>query len=319
MIIARITMGLGNQMFQYAAALALSLEKNTELKVDVSSYEGYKLRKYELEEYFDIKTPKATAEEIASFRFDNPVKKVWNKLIPSKKIRMLGLPYEEAGLARTALALYDNVSAPHKRQTYQEPHYHFDRNFFNANKDVYLQGYWMSWKYFYKYNAQVREAFTIKKELVRHLDKLVSELQSSNSVSIHIRRTDYRTDPLMKKLKGEIPASYYKKAIEKIQQQSKNVVLYFFSDDIEWVKQNLQFNDLPVHYIDRSITLSAIEDFYLMTQCKYNIIANSTFSWWAAYLNANKNKMVIAPKKWYSDASHYDYKDVYPKDWIIVE
>ena len=319
MIIVRITMGLGNQMFQYAAALALSLEKKTALKVDVSSYEGYKLRKYELEEYFNIKTPNATAEEIVSFRFDNPVKKVWNKLVPSKKIKMLGLPYEEAGLPRTALALYDTISSPHKRKTYQECHYHFDQNFFNANKEVYLQGYWMSWKYFHKYDQQVREAFTIEKDLVNHLSNFVNEIQSSNSVSIHIRRTDYKTDPLMKKLKGEIPVAYYQKAVTRICDQYKDVKLYFFSDDIEWVKQNLSFTELPVHYIDKTITSSAIEDFYLMAQCKHNIISNSTFSWWAAFLNANENNMVIAPKKWYSDASHYNYKDVYPQDWIIVE
>ena len=90
MIIVRITMGLGNQMFQYAAALALSLEKNTQLKVDISSYKGYKLRNYELENCFNINTAKATAEEIASFRFDNPVKKVWNKLLPNKTLTFKG-------------------------------------------------------------------------------------------------------------------------------------------------------------------------------------------------------------------------------------
>jgi hypothetical protein len=311
-------MGLGNQMFQYAAALALSFEKNTQLKVDISSYEGYKLRKYELETCFNIDTAKATAEEIATFRFDNPVKRVWNKLIPSTKLRMLGLPYEEAGLPKAVLTIYDSIGSPHKRKTYQEPHYHFDRNFFNANKDVYLQGYWMSWKYFYKYDKQIREAFTIKKELVRHLDKVVSELQSSNSVSIHIRRTDL-TDSFVTKLKGIISVQYYKNAIAQLQQRYNDLELYFFSDDIDWVKQNLQFNNLSVHYIDKTIASSAIEDFYLMMQCKHNIIANSTFSWWAAYLNEHENKIIIAPKKWYSDAATYNYKDVYPTKWLKIE
>jgi hypothetical protein len=311
-------MGLGNQMFQYAAALALSVEKKTELKVDVSSYEGYKLRKYELEEYFDIKTPKATAEEIASLRFDNPVKKVWNKLIPSKKIRMLGLPYEEAGLPRTALALYDNVSAPHKRKTYQERQYHFDRNFFNANKDVYLQGYWMSWKYFQKYNHEIRKTFSIRKEYIHHLNAFAENIRSSNSVSVHIRRTDL-TDAFVTRLKGVLTVDYYRKVITCLQQQYNDLSVYFFSDDIEWVKQNLALYNCSVTYIDKTITSTAIEDFYLMTQCRNNIIANSTFSWWAAYLNDYPGKIVIAPKKWYSDNTRYNYKDVYPNEWITVE
>ena len=221
-------MGLGNQLFQYAAALALSLEKNTALKVDVSSYEGYKLRKYELENCFGIATPKATQKEIDAFRFDNPVKRIWNKFSAKRKVRMLGLPYEETGTLKTALSFYDTISAPHKRKTYQEPHYHFDRKFFNASNHVYLQGYWMSWKYFHKHEQAVRKAYAIKRELVQHLDDLTNELQSTNSVSVHIRRTDY-TDPLMQRLKGVIPFSYYKKAIEKIQQQNENISLYFFS------------------------------------------------------------------------------------------
>lgn len=311
-------MGLGNQLFQYAAALALSLEKNTALKVDVSSYEGYKLRKYELENCFGITTARATAEEIAAFRFDHPVKKIWNKLVPSKKMRMLGLPYEEAGLPRKVLVFYDTVSAPHKRKTYQEPHYHFDRKFFNATDHVYLQGYWMSWKYFQKYEEQVRNIFSVKKELVQHLHQLAAVMRSTNSVSVHIRRTDL-TDPFVTKLKGVLTADYYEKAIAYLQEQYNDLSVYFFSDDMDWVKENFDLNKAKITYIDKTITSTGIEDFYLMTQCRNNIIANSTFSWWAAYLNSNPNKIVIAPKKWYSDNAHYDYKDVYPNEWIKIE
>ena len=86
-----------------------------------------------------------------------------------------------------------------------------------------------------------------------------------------------------------------------------------------WVKENIAIRNAEVHYIDNSISISALEDFYLMTQCKHNIIANSTFSWWAAYLNNNKEKIVIAPKKWYSDNSYYNSKDVYPRSWVVLD
>ena len=100
MIVSRISMGLGNQMFQYAAGLALSLEKKTQFKVDVFSYEGYKLRKYELENFFEVATPHASKEEITQFKFNHPVIRIWNKIFSANKMRHLGLPYEEHGLKK---------------------------------------------------------------------------------------------------------------------------------------------------------------------------------------------------------------------------
>lgn len=318
MIIARITMGLGNQMFQYAAALALSLEKNVPLKVDTSSYAGYKLRQYELDTCFTIDTAKATETECSEYVFHHPVKRIWNKIIPGKKIRTLGLAYEETFIKRNLLAAYNFFSPPHKLLNYQEPHYHFDKHFFDTSENVYLHGYWMSWKYFQKYEQEVRNAFTIRKELIQHLETMAEKMQQNNSVAIHIRRTDF-TDNKIQYLKTIIPVAYYVKAIALLKEKYNNISLYFFSDDIDWVKQNVHIENLPVYYIDKAFTSSAIEDFYLMTQCRHNIIANSTFSWWAAYLNAHQGKTVIAPKKWYSHASHYNYKDVYPLSWMLID
>lgn len=316
MIIARITMGLGNQMFQYAAGKALALEKNVPLKVDTSAYSGYKLRKYELEEYFNITTEQATQGEIEQYRYNHPVKRVWNKIFKKHKLRILGLPYEERFVAKNLLALHDFLIPPHKRKTYTEPHYHFDKDFFQANSDIYLHGYWMSWRYFEKYDEVIRRLFTINNNLVKHVDELVDRIKKQNSVSIHIRRTDY-ADPFVVKLKGIIPPSFYINAIQYVGNKMSNPVFYIFSDDINWAKQNLAFNEITVHYIDETISTSAIEDFYLMTLCKHNIITNSTFSWWAAYLNNNPDKIVIAPKRWYNKAP-YDYKDVCPPSWSIL-
>src|SRR5215471_13785240 len=153
-------MGLGNQMFQYAAGLALALEKGTQLKVDTSSYAGYALRKYELKNFFDIQAEKATEEESKQYRYNHPVKSAWNKLFPKEKLRTLGLPYEEKIIPRSLLAFHDSIVPAHTRKTYLEPHYHFDKNFFKAGSDVYLQGYWMSWRYFEKYNDEIKKIYT---------------------------------------------------------------------------------------------------------------------------------------------------------------
>ena len=318
MIISRITMGLGNQMFQYAAGLALSLEKNVELKLDVFSYNGYKLRKYELDNFFNINNRKATQEEIAKYDYNHPVKRGWNRIFPGRKMRTIGLPYEEPFLQRTLLSIHDLLLPSHQRKTYLEPHYHYDRNFFQAKDDVYLNGYWMSWKYFKKYDEVIRNAFSIKRELVSHLDDFVQAIRQVNSVSLHIRRTDY-TDPEVVQLKGITPVQYYLDAVQYIQQKRDDIVIYAFSDDISWAKENLKPGGLKIHFVDHMVSNSAIEDFYLMTQCGDNIITNSTFSWWAAYLNGNENKIVVCPKKWYSKSSHYNYKDVYPTSWVTID
>ena len=317
MIVARIIMGLGNQMFQYAAARALSLEKSTPLKVDIRSYEGYDLRKYELEKFFELQTEKATAEEADSFYYPHPVKKTWNKIFPKNKIREYSLPFDERGIKRFLLMSYDKFYPPYKRSTYIEPHYHYDENFFSTSPNVYLQGFWMSWRYFNKYEAAIRKDFTFRQNVVEHLQSFASKLRNENSVSLHIRRTDLTSAHVLK-LKGLLPASYYEKGIRLLQSKFPDAVFYVFSDDINWVRENIHAQNAPLHFIDKAVASSAFDDFYLLSQCRHNIIANSTFSWWAAYLNSNPGKIVIAPKKWYIHPS-VNCKDVFPAEWIVMD
>lgn len=317
MIVTRIIMGLGNQMFQYAAARALSLEKNSPLKVDIRSYDGYSRREYELEKFFELQTEKATASEADSFYFPHPVKKTWNKIFPKNKIREYTLPYDERGTKRFLLMSYDKIFPPYKRSTYIEPHYHYDENFFSTASNVYLQGFWMSWRYFNKYEATIRKDFTFRQNMVAHLQIFAAKLQNEKSVSLHIRRTDFAA-PEMLQLKGLLPSSYYAKAIQLLQSKIPDAVFYVFSDDLNWVKENIHVENAPLNFIDGSLSSSAFDDFYLLSQCKHNIIANSTFSWWAAYLNSNPDKIVVAPKKWYVHPS-INCKDVFPPSWIVMD
>src|SRR5207253_7559076 len=268
----------------------------------------------ELDTLFSINTEKVTREDLKKYPLTHPIKRIWNKLF-SYKLRMLGLAYEEALIPRTILAAYNLVSPPEKRKVYEEPHFNFHSSFFKASSSTYLNGYWMSWKYFEKHEIEIKKDFTIRENLVRHLDEIADKIKTTNSVSMHIRRGDFTTQKNTD-LHGVIPTSFYLKAIEEISKKISSLHLFVFSDDIGWVKENLN-TTFPATYVTNDLTTTPLEDFYLMTICKHNIIANSTFSWWAGWLNNNSNKIVIAPKKWYNNAP-YDYKDVYPLSWIIL-
>ncbi|WP_297814790.1 alpha-1,2-fucosyltransferase [Segetibacter sp.] len=315
MVISKISMGLGNQMFQYAAGKALSLYKRVPFKLDVSSYEGYGLRKFELDSLFSIQSQKVTKEEVAKYRIFQPVKSVWNKFFPNNRLYFYHLPYEMSGVKRTVLQLAELVSPSYNKRTFLEPYYHFNPNFFKAPDDVFLIGYWMSWRYFEKFDKEIRQDFTIRPELISHLKVIEEKILETNSVSIHIRRSDFTTSKNAS-LHGLVPIHFYEEAIKEITSKNSFSQFYVFSDDIDWVKQNLH-SKYPITFVSNEVTKTAFEDFYLMTICKHNIIANSTFSWWAAYLNNNPNKTVIAPQKWYNQ-SPYNYKDVYPLSWKIL-
>ncbi|MDQ6814473.1 MAG: alpha-1,2-fucosyltransferase [Bacteroidota bacterium] len=308
-------MGLGNQMFQYAAGKSLALHKKVPLKLDVSSYEGYGLRKFELDAFFDLETEKATKDEVAQYQIKQPVKSVWNKILPNHRMHFYRMPYEEAAIKRNVLQLTELLAPSHKRRTYIEPNYHYNHHFFKAGNNVLLIGYWMSWRYFQHFENEIRQDFKIKTDLVTHLYDIRNEILKNNSVSIHIRRGDFMLRKNVQ-LHGIIPIDFYQKAIQEIARATTSVHLYVFSDDIEWARKNFK-TTFPVTFVSSEVTQTAVEDFYLMSICKHNIIANSTFSWWAAFLNSNPDKIVVAPKKWY-DKTMYDYKDVYPQSWLLL-
>jgi len=315
MVVSRIFMGLGNQMFQYAAGRSLSLHKKVPLKLETTSYERYDRRKFELNTFFTIDCEIASAEEVLKYQISQPVKRVWNKFFPKDKIRFLGLPYEETGIKRTLLQVNELLSPSYKKRTYLEAEYHYNPDFFKAPDDVFLIGYWMSWRYFEKFDKEIRKDFTVRPGLVAHLIDIEREIRQKNSVSVHIRRGDFTT-PGNLLIHGVIPVEFYQKAIAEVSSKTSAPHLYVFSDDIAWVKENLK-TEFPITFVSNEISKSAIEDFYLMTLCKHNIIANSTFAWWAAYLNNNPGKMVFAPEKWLNVAP-YNYRDVYPLSWRIL-
>lgn len=182
-------------------------------------------------------------------------------------------------------------------------------------KDIYLDGYWASEYYFSDYSTEIRDIFTLKDEIISEIDSgLIAEIMSLASVSIHVRRGDY----VHNKFFHNLGLDYFYKAVEYIKRVVKNPVFFVFSDDLKWVKENFGLDTKNVNYIDNNY--DGCIDLYLMSLCKHNIIANSTFSWWGAYLNKNKYKVVIAPLIWYDNynAQKYysDNSKLIPRTWL---
>jgi hypothetical protein len=288
MIVCNILGGLGNQMFQYAASFAVARAKGTHLKLDISNFNGYELHNgYELNRIFDINTPIASRKEVEGV-----------------------LGWKRYSLIRK---FYRRLFKGNEKSNYViEPTFTYWSNIYQLTDMAYLEGYWQSEKYFADIAPEVREIFTFKSELKdKNLD-LSHLINASNSVSLHIRRGDYLSNSANSKVYYQCSMDYYNKAIERVAKAINNPVFFVFSDDISWAKDNLNL-DYQFVFIDHNSGEDSYIDMQLMSLCKHNIIANSTFSWWGAWLNANPKKMVYSPKEWFINGRSSD--DLIPESW----
>jgi len=294
MVITKLVGGLGNQMFQYAAGSSLAYSLNTGLKVDKSAYDHvYKVWPYGLD-CFKLKPVFAPPKEVAVFTKINQ--------LPSTKT---------AKLLRFLLGKFTN------KRYFQEKHFHFDPDFFSLSpkNDYYLSGHWISEKYFKKIADFIRTAFTVKTKLRGRNLEFARRIRRTTSVSIHVRRGDYISDKKANAFHGTCDLPYYRRCLTLITKKIMAPTFYVFSDDPKWCKQNLRFKHTTL-FIDYNQDKN-YEDLRLMSLCRHNIIANSTFSWWGAWLNQNPNKLVLAPKQWFKD-KNLNTKDLLPENWLKV-
>jgi hypothetical protein len=287
MIIVKISDGLGNQLFQYAFGRNLAIIKNVPLKLDLSWFKEHNARKYELH-HFNI---------VENFANDKEIKKI-------KK-------YEKMNSRRYFL---HNYFIANEYIYIKAKQFLFDKDVFKAKKYAYLAGYWQTPKYFEGIEGILRKEFSLKNQTNTLYKKMEKKIKENNSISLHVRRTDYLTLRKINKIFGVCSQKYYKKAIQKISIEIKNPIFFIFSDDIKWAKENLKIKHPTVFVSDNCPPLKNYEELMLMSKCKHNIIANSTFSWWGAWLNKNLNKMVIAPQNWFKDPSK-SAKDLIPESW----
>lgn len=183
------------------------------------------------------------------------------------------------------------------------------------HRNVLLDGYWQSEKYFSDYSEVIRNDLTIKKSLLTHDVQLLSaSMHGRNSVSIHVRRGDYLANKKIFEKHGVVDIAYYLKAISIFKRIYESPLFFVFSDDIQWCKQHFVGSDFV--FVEASSGTPAWRDIYLMSQCSNNIIANSSYSWWGAWMNSNKEKLVVYPKFWYSKS--YPSIDLIPFGWLGV-
>lgn len=287
MIIVQLKGGFGNQLFQYAAALNLGKHHNVPVKVDISL----------------LNIPDALIGTTRAF----------DLLSIQYSIEVANASDINAVKGNRLMQQLQKFLAPHKRNIYKEVSFNYDEHFLEAGNNIYLKGYRQSEKYFESIASEIKKTFIINDELIKNASNLALQIQSENSVSIHIRRGDY-TNAAMLEYHGIQGIEYYNQALSFIKEKISNPTFYIFSDDKSWVQENLNLNE-EAHLITVDESPTSITDFYLMSCCRNNIIANSTFSWWAAYLNPNPDKIIIAPKHWFNKAN-YDTKDLIPSSWI---
>lgn len=284
MIAIQLIGGLGNQMFQYAFAKVL-LRNGYEIKLDISAFETYRLHGGFGLDHYNISIPIASKEELAPFKI-NFLTKLKRKLkIPNKKI------VEEKTLR-------------------------FQNDLLTPPDGTNIHGYFQSEKYFKEIRADIIQDFTLKSPLSPY-SKSVEEkiLASSLSASIHIRRGDYVTNSHANNTHGTCSLEYYEQSIALLDSKFDKIHFFIFSDDIEWVKNNLSVKNCT--HIENDSSRIVHEDIYLMSLCQHNIIANSSFSWWGAWLNCNEEKVVIAPKNWFKDPKmQLQASDIIPETWL---
>lgn len=271
--------GLGNQMFQYALYLALK-DKGKKVKLDTSLYSHVEMHNgYELEKCFGLNDPLI---EGGYFHI--------------LYLRML-LKFKPANLLFGDILQYN------------------DKIFETRCK--YINGSWQCEKYFKHIDYLVRSAFAFR-NIDTQNQNLATEIASQNAISIHLRRGDYLGNSIYS---GICTEKYYLTSTEELINKlssNENVLFYIFSDDKNYANQFLSKFNYPAKLINHNKSTDSYKDMFLMSQCKHNIIANSSFSWWGAWLNANPEKIVIAPKRWFGVGSEDSYKDIVPENWIKV-
>ena len=294
MIIVKIMAGLGNQMFQYATGKALATSKKTELYVDISSYDNMA----------DVDTPR---------RYELDIYSIQTKVVPNEILKTV-LPPETIRPRYTERL--KELLGTHRIWTYLEKHHGYNPEIWQTPKNVYLSGWWQSPKYFDSIRSDLLKEFEPKIPPGDKNIKYIEKARNLPSVSIHVRRGDYVSNQSAASYHGLTSIEYYSKAIDYFNKRLENPIFFVFSDDIEWCKNNLPLSNENSVFVEGNSGDQSFQDIRIMKNCKHAVIANSSFSWWGAWLNENPDKIVIAPQAWINDKASNDIMDNIPKDWI---
>ncbi|TRO63913.1 alpha-1,2-fucosyltransferase [Christiangramia sabulilitoris] len=289
MIIIKIKGGLGNQMFQYAFGWILAKKYNEDLLLDTSVYgekkiNGIAKREFGLE-IFNNDYLLASETDINSFLELSLIQQIRKKI---------GLNF---------------------RKIYNDRVFKYNPSALQLPPPIYLNGYFQSYRYFKGRESAVRNLFNFD---IKNIDQsnleFMQDMEHSSSVAIHVRRGDYVENEKTKSFHGGCSLEYYKRSISYIKDRIINPKLFFFSDDIEWVRKNFNVG-LSSVFVEHNQGSDSWKDMLLISNCKHQIIANSSFSWWGAWLNDNPEKIVVAPARWLAK-KEIDMNDLIPSTWV---
>ncbi len=269
------------------------MNSGMDLKLDTTAYNFYKLRKYQLSSLkiqAELTSFNQVNQFIPFFYRISFVNKIVHRLIPIKSL----------------VKYYSAVG----KIVIEKEHYKFDPAILDIKKDIFLRGFWQNEKYFNDIRPAIRQDFQLKDGLASsYYSNIHRDIQAVSSVSIHIRRGDFLNIPRFAVCSND----YYMKAMAYIAERVSDPIFYVFSDDLPWVKENFR-SERPVIFVERC-NLDC-EELLLMSACKHHIIANSTFSWWGAWLGTD-DSIVIAPANWFTDGQNLH--DFIPEHWVKME
>ena len=288
-ITAQIQGGLGNQLFQYATGKALSIRLKGQLLVDIDWFNHY---------WIDV-TPREFLLPFLNIQLQ--MIQVSPPILPPKRWQRIA----QKILPLNPYVLKDRPYRFNSALTQFKPF---------ANQDIYLMGYWQSFRYF----------DSIRKELINEIRPInqlsplyqiyLKKIQGCLSAMIHIRRGDYVNLPVATKAHGFLGLEYYQNGMRLLLESDVHTHFFVFSDDLDWAKANLPYQE-KITYIETTDEKTApIQELFLMTQCQRHLIANSSLSWWSAWLSISQNPRVIAPKRWTNDVDK-EWDDLLPSHW----
>ena len=312
MILVQLTGGLGNQMFQYAFARALQDKTNFEIKLDITELENPD-RPYALH-HFRINQTMVLPLEASR----NAISKTGGRIAIRRLAQVL---VDQVGIL-------DGLKNRVKARLNLRPELCIAPNMFHLipallnprriviRNGMILRGYWQNEAYFVGIERQLRKEFSFREPLGKQNLELAEFLEHrDNAISVHVRRGDYVHNPRAAKLHGGIcDRSYYEEAAKILTKRVRSPVFYVFSDEPKWVADNLSLPGKTV-LVDWNQGDNSFRDMQLMSLCSHNIIANSTFSWWGAWLNKNPRKTVVAPREWFRGRSDIG---IVPSSWVRV-
>jgi len=291
-IISHLIGGLGNQMFQYAHGRAVSLAHDVPLRSDTRGFASYTVHNgYELERVFSVGSRQADDEDFK---------------------RVLG--WRAPDLARRLL-LRRNLAGFRGKNFIVEPQVSYWPRIVAVPDNCYFVGYWQTERYFTHVGASIRADFSFRQPLSGHNSEVAAKIDAVTSVSLHVRRGDMARNAAALAIHGLCSLDYYSRAVEHVAARVVRPHFFIFSDDSLWVRQNLRIEH-ACHFVDHNSGLESYNDMHLMSLCRHHIIANSSFSWWGAWLDPRDDKIVVAPSRWF--AAELDSSDIVPPTWVRI-